>query len=247
MPPMSKLVVVVGATGGQGGSVVKSLLNNPEWKIRGLTRNPNGSSAQALAAKGVDMVAADLNDFNSLQAAFEGAHAIFAVTNFLDPFPTKTPEECAEIETNQGINMARAASQVPTLQHYIWSTLPDSAEICGDDYFIPHFCSKAKVDKYIKRELPELWSKATLLQIPLYGDNFQYHVVTPHALVRTYQVLSARDNSADLGILTGFRNPRVNMSTWSPGLPKRRSPQSAPTKITSASSLRRYIPKDRAH
>lgn len=164
--------------------MIKSFLGHPSWKLRGLTRNVDSPQALSLAAQGVEMVAADLNDFQAVEAAFAGATAVFAVTNFLDPFPAKSKEECMQIERNQGINMARAASQVPTLEHYIWSTLPNSAEISGDEFFIPHFCGKGQVDKYIKNELPLLYSKTNLLLVPLYGDNFQYPVVTPHLLVR---------------------------------------------------------------
>ncbi|KIY02266.1 uncharacterized protein Z520_02404 [Fonsecaea multimorphosa CBS 102226] len=182
---MAKLFVVVGATGGQGGSVIKSFLGNPEWKLRGLTRNPKSERARALAAQGVEMVAANLSDEKSVEAAFDGAAAIFAVTNFLETFPANTSEQCMEVEMNQAINMAKAAAKVSTLEHYIWSTLPNSEAISGKDWFIPHFCGKGRVDAYIKKELPSLYRKTTLLLIPLYGDNFQYPVVTPHLIKST--------------------------------------------------------------
>jgi uncharacterized protein YbjT (DUF2867 family) len=58
---MTKLITVFGSTGNQGGSVVQAILNHPslskEWKVRGVTRNPNKPDAQAMVAKGVEMVA----------------------------------------------------------------------------------------------------------------------------------------------------------------------------------------------
>jgi uncharacterized protein YbjT (DUF2867 family) len=66
-----KLVVVIGATGGQGGSVISRLLDDGSYQLRGTTRNPQSKSAQALTEKGVEMVTADLNDMKSLEVAFK--------------------------------------------------------------------------------------------------------------------------------------------------------------------------------
>ena len=66
-----KLVVVVGATGGQGGSVIKRLLADGIYQLRGITRNPQSKSSQELTAKGVEMVTADINDLESIVAAFK--------------------------------------------------------------------------------------------------------------------------------------------------------------------------------
>jgi uncharacterized protein YbjT (DUF2867 family) len=82
------LLVVIGATGNQGGSVVSRFLSlSPStYRIRGLTRNPSSAASQALVSKGVEMVAADLDDPASLDRAFEGASAIFATTDFWAPY-----------------------------------------------------------------------------------------------------------------------------------------------------------------
>ncbi len=66
-----KLVVVIGATGGQGGSVISCLLKDGSYRLRGITRNSQSKSAQALTDKGVEMVTADLNDMESIEAAFK--------------------------------------------------------------------------------------------------------------------------------------------------------------------------------
>lgn len=77
-----KLIVVVGATGNQGSSVVSTFQKDSAWHIRGITRNIDSAPAQALVAKGVEMVTADLDDVSSLDAAFAGATVIFGVTDF---------------------------------------------------------------------------------------------------------------------------------------------------------------------
>lgn len=180
---MGKLLVIVGATGGQGGSVLRALLADPEWSIRGVTRDLGGAQAKELTSQGVEMVAGDLNDFDSVKAAFAGATAIYGVTNFPGLLATMGIEEAFQTEYKQGLNMARAASEIPELEHYVWSTLPDSEAISGKEFYIPHFCAKGRVDASIKNEMPALFKKTTFLTLPLYGDNFQYPVVTPRPIV----------------------------------------------------------------
>ena len=77
-----KTIVVLGATGNQGGSVVDALLQDSQWDIRGVTRNIDSEKAKKLATRGVEVVSADLNDVKSLEAAFAGAQAIFIVSDF---------------------------------------------------------------------------------------------------------------------------------------------------------------------
>jgi uncharacterized protein YbjT (DUF2867 family) len=73
-----------GITGNQGGSVAKVFRTLPEWHVRGVTRDPNKSSAKAWSDAGVEIVAGNLNDEASLVRAFEGAYAIFGVTDFVN-------------------------------------------------------------------------------------------------------------------------------------------------------------------
>ncbi|KAL5332006.1 hypothetical protein ACEPPN_001549 [Leptodophora sp. 'Broadleaf-Isolate-01'] len=89
-------VVIIGATGGQ---------------VRGITRNVNSVKAEALKARGVELVNADLDNIDSLIAAFKDATVIYAVTDFIEPFRAKGPKEATKIETQQGINLAKAAAQ----------------------------------------------------------------------------------------------------------------------------------------
>ena len=128
---MSKLLVVVGATGHQGHSVISYFQRTePSWKIRGLTRNPSSAAATALAKSGVEVVKADLNDLSSLKEAFAGANYIFAFTDFAGIIGS--PEvmgkfqagqlappigaECFKIEVQHGKNIADAAASVPELE-----------------------------------------------------------------------------------------------------------------------------------
>ena len=179
---MSKLAVIVGATGGQGGSAVSAFLEDKTWKVRGITRKPDSEKAKALAARGVEVVRADLNDEASLVKAFEGAHTIFAVTDFFEPFMAKGAQYAMEVEHSQGTNLAKAAAKTASLRQYIWSTLPNSSALSNGKWPVPHFEAKAKVDEFIKQD-KALLAKTTFLFIAFYAANLFYPVFTPLYIV----------------------------------------------------------------
>ncbi|KAG4255536.1 hypothetical protein BFJ72_g15250 [Fusarium proliferatum] len=175
---MPKLISVIGATGIQGGSVVKALLNHDSYRVRAITRDKTSAAAQSLIEKGVEVVEADLNDISSLETAFSGSVAIFAATNFFQNFPTISADAAVEEEAKQGINLARAAIATPTLEHFIWSTLPNAFRVSEGKSFLPHFVGKNKVDDYIKSQ-PELLRKTTFLWVGFYASNLQYPFFKP--------------------------------------------------------------------
>ncbi|KAH8588128.1 hypothetical protein B0O99DRAFT_693748 [Bisporella sp. PMI_857] len=168
---MTKLVVVVGATGGQGGSVVSAFLKDSNFRVRGVTRNPNSEKARALAARGVEIVVADQKDPASLEKAFEDAHVIFTVTDYYEHFFDKGKDASMAIETEYGTNMANAAAKVPTLERYIWSTLPHTSAITSGQAIVPHFEGKGRVDTYIRENLPDLLSKTTFAIFTIFSMN----------------------------------------------------------------------------
>jgi len=179
---MSKPVaVVVGATGGQGSSVIASFLEDGSYQVRGITRNIHSEKAKALSQRGVEVVYGDLNDKASLVKAFKNATVIYAVTDFFEPLTRKGPELAVEIETEQGTNLAKAASETPTLKHYIWSTLPNASRISGGKYVIPHFEGKNKIDDWIKND-PILLPKTTFLWVTYYASNLLFPLFKPNFL-----------------------------------------------------------------
>ena len=130
-----KLIAVIGATGQQGGAVVRALQASGQFKVRALSRNP--SKYRELAD---EVVEADLNRPETLKAAFEGAHGVFLVTNFWE----KGTDELKQATT--AVHAARDAG----VKHFIWSTLPDVEAISGGKFDVPHFTGKAKVDRIVK-------------------------------------------------------------------------------------------------
>ena len=127
-----RTIAVVGATGAQGGAVVRALQEHGGFNVRALTRNPE--KAQGL---GDEVRAADLDQPETLAGAFEGAHGVFVNTN---SFAGPDTDEVA-----QG-RAAVAAAQEAGVEHYIWSTLPDVAAIGGGRFVVPHFTNKAAVN-----------------------------------------------------------------------------------------------------
>src|ERR1700726_3587444 len=129
-----KLIAVIGATGQQGGGVLRALQASGQFKVRALTRNPDKHRDLA-----EEVVEADLNRPDTFQPAFAGAHGVFLVTS--------SSLEGTD-EFTQGAAAVRAA-KAAGVKHFIWSTLPDVKAISGDKFDVPHFTAKAKVDRVV--------------------------------------------------------------------------------------------------
>ncbi|KAL2837795.1 NmrA-like family-domain-containing protein [Aspergillus pseudoustus] len=110
------------------------------------------AKASALAARGIEIVSADLDDEERLARAFADADAFFAVTDFYEPFATGVgAEKVTQIEYTRGGNAARAAARTATLQVYFWSTLPAARELTRGEVSVPRFDAKGEIDAYIKQ------------------------------------------------------------------------------------------------
>jgi uncharacterized protein YbjT (DUF2867 family) len=148
---MSKLLVVFGATGQQGGSVVHTVLNDPQlskqYTIRGVTRDPTSSTAKALKEKGVDIVQADVDDETSISPTLKGAHTVFLTTA-----PSYNPAWKGS-EWAQGKAIADAAV-AQGVKYIVFSTLPHVKVLSGGKYTkVMGFDVKAELEDYI-RKLP---------------------------------------------------------------------------------------------
>ncbi|KAM6484878.1 NAD(P)-binding protein [Trichoderma sp. SZMC 28011] len=175
---MTRQITVIGATGIQGGSVIRALVKDPAYSLTAITRNSQSEAAKKLALQGVRIVEANLDDVAALQAAFSGTSVIFAATNFFEPFMMYDAEQAIEIETRHGINIAKAAAVTPTLEHLVWSTLPNTDRISGGKFAIPHYVSKNRVNDFIKSD-PVLLPKTTFLWVPVYASNMNYPFYRP--------------------------------------------------------------------
>ncbi|GLQ46047.1 nucleotide-diphosphate-sugar epimerase [Dyella lipolytica] len=135
MSNTQKLIAVVGATGQQGGAVLRALQASGQFKVRALTRDPAKHPKL-----GDEVVLADFNRPETLKAAFAGAHGVFLVTNAWEAGADERKQAIA------AVNAAKAAG----VQHLIWSTLPNVETISGGAIDVPHFTHKANVERIVK-------------------------------------------------------------------------------------------------
>jgi uncharacterized protein YbjT (DUF2867 family) len=166
-----RIIAVVGATGAQGGGLVRAILQDPSggFAVRALTRNPKSDRAAELARLGAEVVEAHLDHPESLKRAFQGAHGAYCVTNFWEHFsPAK--------EMAQAANMAKAAAE-RGVTHVIWSTLEDTRRWVplNDDrmptlmteYKVPHFDAKGEANHLFA----DHGAPTTFLLTSFYWDN----------------------------------------------------------------------------
>ncbi|HQY36765.1 MAG TPA: NmrA family NAD(P)-binding protein [Pseudomonadota bacterium] len=174
-----RIIAVAGATGAQGGGLVRAILADPGggFGVRAITRDPKSPAAAALAAQGAEVVAADIGDEAALTEALRGVHGAYFVTFFWAHF---SPErEKAEVAA-----MA-AAAKAAGVKHAIWSTLEDSRRwIPLDDtrmptlmghYKVPHFDAKGESNA----RFTELGVPTTFLHTSFYWDNLIHFGMGP--------------------------------------------------------------------
>lgn len=147
-----KIITVFGATGAQGGGLVKAILadKNNDFSVRAVTRNANSKTAKALAQLGAQIVVADIDNVQSIKQALKGAYGAYFVTFFWEHFSV-------EKEQQEVANFIEAAKEAH-LKHVIWSTLEDTRKwMTLDDnrmptlqgkYKVPHFDGKGEADKF---------------------------------------------------------------------------------------------------
>ncbi|MGN9788510.1 NmrA/HSCARG family protein [Nonomuraea sp. ZG12] len=184
-----KIIAVVGATGSQGGGLVRAILDdwNGPFTARALTRNPDSATAKDLAARGAEVVRVDLDDEASLRAAFEGAYGAFVVTNYREQLTDEqaAARSRAQMELDQAANAARAA-KAAGLKHVVWSTLEDTRPhfaflgseppTIGDGYKVPHLDAKNEANSYFTA----VGVPTTFLETSFFYEMFIYAGLSPH-------------------------------------------------------------------
>ncbi len=193
-----QIIAVFGATGAQGGGLVRAITNNPDggFTARAITRTPSSDKAKALADMGVEVVAADADKPETLAPALEGAHGVFCVTNFWEHFS-------AERESAQAAAMARA-TKAADVQHVVWSTLEDTRQLIPladsrmptlhGKYNCPHFDAKGEVDSIFASE----GAPTTYMLAAYYWDNLIHFGMGPKPNDKGELVLSIPLGGASL-------------------------------------------------
>ena len=179
------IIAVCGATGAQGGSVVTALLLSKKFKVRALTRNPEGDKAKTLRDRGCEVMKIDFDQsLEEMKPSFDGCLGAFLVTNFWETFS-------AEKEYAQGVALADA-TKAAGVKHVVWSTLEDT-RLFKDDipyvgkYKVAHFDEKGRVNEYMKSiHLPVTflftsfyWENLATMMPPQKQEDGSYSMVYP--------------------------------------------------------------------
>jgi len=149
-----KTIVVLGATGQQGGAVARALLAEGRWQVRAISRNPNSEAARRLAGRGFEVAAADMDDPASLRAALKGVHGVFSVQG---------TEQGGDVETRRGVAVANAALAAG-VGHLVYASVGGADRRSG----VPHFESKWRVEEHVRG----IGVPATILRPVFFMDNF---------------------------------------------------------------------------
>ncbi len=178
---MTQVITVFGATGRQGGGLVRSILADPgrRFRVRAVTRRPCSPAAQALRLSGAEVVAADLDDRGSVYRAMRGAHGAFCVTGYWEH---RAPDK----ELSQAANMAEAAREAG-VPHVVWSTLEDTRAYVAPGsrmpllqgrFNVPHYDAKGQANhEFLSRGVP-----TTLLYASFHWDNLVDFGMEPRRL-----------------------------------------------------------------
>ncbi len=174
-----KIITVLGATGAQGGGLVRAIQADKTsgFRARAVTRDPGSAKARELASLGAEIVQGDVDNRDSLERAFRGAHGAYCVTFFWAHFQ---PEK----EQAEARAMAQAAKQAG-VKHVIWSTLEDTRKrvplsdarmpTLMEKFKVPHFDAKGEADAYFT----EAGVPTTFLLTSFYWDNFIHFGMGP--------------------------------------------------------------------
>jgi uncharacterized protein YbjT (DUF2867 family) len=197
MTESTRIILVTGATGRQGGAVIRHLLPQG-WKLRALTRKTDGAAAKQLVAQGVEVVKGDLEDPASLVGATRGAYGVYSVQDFWSVGVTR--------EVQQGKNIADAA-KMAGVKHFVFSSVGGAERNSG----VEHFESKWEIEKYIRKlALPATMLRPVGLMENYYIDQVEIGILKGKLVdgVRAgkpYQTIAADDIGAFVAL--AFERP----------------------------------------
>ncbi|KAJ2820655.1 hypothetical protein FBU31_005152 [Coemansia sp. 'formosensis'] len=170
---MTKLVAIVGATGLQGGSVLKTLHATGKYKLRALSRNPDSKQVASLKAKysGVEWAPANLDDIDSLRKAFKDVNTVFGVTQFFQKdILERVAKGDEDAEFNQGKNIIDAAIETG-VESIVLSSIDSMKQLSHGKYpGVLHFEGKHKTEEYLSSLADKI--KGYFVYLGFYMENY---------------------------------------------------------------------------
>ena len=193
-----RTVFVTGATGKQGGSVVRHVLARG-WNVCALTRDSSSRAARALADKGVEIVRGDLEDPSSFEAALNGVYGVYSVQDFWSVG--------ARREVLQGKNLADVARKAG-VEHFVYSSVGGADRNTGID----HWESKREIEKHIRKlGLPATIFRPTAFMEGYYSEPVELGILQgklmyPIRADKPYQTIATDDIGAFVAL--AFERPK---------------------------------------
>jgi len=168
-----QIVLVFGATGKQGGSVVKALQNDNRFHIRAISRKKDEGKMNKLESMGVEIMKADIVSGEGLDKVFKGVYAVFLLTNSFEKVIEGNEFEYAK-------RLVDKASQCG-VKVLVWSTSPNAQELSNGKYCVPQFSEKAKVENYIRTLQKEKhpFESVAFISLTFYYQNFNRKGFSP--------------------------------------------------------------------
>jgi uncharacterized protein YbjT (DUF2867 family) len=197
MVNLDRTVLVTGATGRQGGAVIRHMLPKG-WKLRALTRNPTSHAAQELARQGIELVQGDLEDPASIPAPLRGVYGVYSVQDFW--------AVGAKREITQGKNLADEAKKAG-VKHFVYSSVGGAERNTG----IPHWETKWEVEKHIRSlGLPATVIRPAAFMETYYIDQVEIGILKgkladPIRADKPYQTIATEDIGAFIAL--AFERP----------------------------------------
>ena len=151
-------ILVMGATGAQGGGVARHLLSDGKFAVRILTRNPGSEKAEALKKAGAAVIQGDLENLESVRGAAKGCAGVFGVTNYWEHF---------DKEYQHGKNLIDGVAAAG-IKHLVFSSLPYAKKLSKGKLEVPHFDIKGRLEEYTRG----LGAPATFVHVAFYFENF---------------------------------------------------------------------------
>jgi uncharacterized protein YbjT (DUF2867 family) len=206
MATRDERVLVLGATGVQGGATARALLREG-WRVRALVRDPSSAKARALEAQGVELVRGDMGDRSSLDRALLGAYGVFSIQPSSGQPQYGVTDDDEVRFGREAVDAAKAAG----VEHFVYTSVAGLRPGTG----VGHFESKWRIEEYVRASglRATIVRPATFMEL-LLEPHFGLSSRAFHFFVQPERAMQFIAGD-DIGVLTArvFADPRTHVGT----------------------------------